>query len=254
MCGRFGFIYPSAEDWAESTADLAYSEKLKKAYDEELPQYARTNIAPTQTVPTIVYSEKEKTYLMVPMRWGWEPLWRPNGQIHNGNLQTILDPHKTTWKKDFATRRCLIPASFFYDWQQRDDAVKFPWKIERADGKLIFFAGLFQYDTLRKNRNEKVLTTVIITQHGNKLMQALNNSDPPGTQPVILDYDTLSHWLNPQIKDPRVIAKLIRIYSEQEIQVTPLEKIGNDNTKEPPQAREWIDPYAVKTAYCPNPQ
>ncbi len=254
MCGRFGFIYPSTEDWAEAIAELGYSTKLQEAFEKELSEYAgRTNIAPTQTIATIAYSEKEKSPVLVPMRWGWEPLWRPYGQIHNANLETILNPHKNTWKKDFTERRCLIPATFFYDWQRRDDGTKLPWKIQKANGKLMLFAGVYQYEPIRSNREEKVLTVAMITQHGNRLMQKLNNDEPPGTQPVILDHDQLSKWLNPEIKDPQEIAGCIRTYAEAEIKVQPLSKVGNDKTGEPPVAGTPADPYEVKTEYYPEP-
>ncbi|MBS0617858.1 MAG: SOS response-associated peptidase family protein [Spirochaetes bacterium] len=254
MCGRFGFIYPSAEDWADATADLEYTQEYKKAYKKLLAERKnRTNIAPTQIIPTIAYSEKENSHLIVEMRWGWEPVWRPFGQLHNANFQTVLNPSKPTWKKDFVERRCIIPASFTYDWQVRDDGKKIPWKLERSDGKLMFLAALWQYDTIRKDREKKVLTVAMMTQHGNKLFQMLNNDEPPGTQPILLESNQLSAWLNPEIKDPVAIASLIRLNGDDEFKATPLAQIGNDETEEYPVDGHWVDPYAVKTEYYSEP-
>ncbi|MBV6492763.1 MAG: hypothetical protein LDLANPLL_00762 [Turneriella sp.] len=254
MCGRFGFIYPSPEDWADVTADLTHTDKFKESYAELRDKTLnRTNIAPTQIIPTIVYSQKEESYLVVPMRWGWEPVWMKYGQLHNANFQTVMNPSKSTWKKDLIERRCLIPASFFYDWQRRNDGTKIPWKIERADRKLMFFAGLYQYAPIRKNPNEKVLTTAMITYHGNRLMQMINNDEPPGTQPVFLERNQLGLWLDPMLKNPQVISTLIQQYREEEITVTPLLSVGNDKIGAAPIEREWIDPYDVQTEYYPEP-
>jgi len=254
MCGRFGFIYPSAEDWAAATADLKYNGNMQAAFERELAKVQqRTNIAPTQLIPTMAFSEKDNEYKMVVMRWGYEPEWRPYGQLHNANYQTILDPEKRTWKKDFRERRCIIVASFTYDWQWRRDGTKVPWKVERADGKLMYLAGLYQYETIRSNRQEKVLTVAMMTTHGNRLFQCLNNDEEPGTMPVMLDPDKVGQWLDPNLKDPEEIAKLIRFTSDEEFKATPLQKVGNDNQGELPLEMEPIDPYDVDTEYYPEP-
>ena len=254
MCGRFGFIYPSVEDWTDYTADLQYNQQFNEYYENELAKLrARTNITPMQTVETIVFSKRENAYMMVPMRWGWEPPWSERLMLHNSNFQTVMNPSKPTWKEDLKLRRCIIPASFHYDWQVRDDGTKVPWKVERADGRLMFFAGLFQYGPSRKKPEEKILTTTVITFHGNKLMQMLNNDEPPGTQTVFLEENKLAGWLNPDMTEPEDIAKFVRQHAETEIKVTPLFKVGDDKNGILPEQREWMDPYAVATQYYPEP-
>lgn len=254
MCGRFGFIYPSQEDWADATVDMALDAKFNASFEIEKAKLpSRTNIAPTQNVLTIVYSQKEKSHLVVPMRWGWEPSWKKAGQLHNANFQTIINPSKTVWKKDFVSRRCVLPASFFYDWQTRDDGTKVPWKIERTDGKTMFLAGVFQFGPLRKNPNEKILTVAVITFHGNRLMQKINNADPPGTQTVFIEKSDLRRWLDPKIENPQDIAALVRQYNEDAIRVTPLLAVGNDKSGTMPLERGWIDPLDVSTPYFENP-
>jgi putative SOS response-associated peptidase YedK len=254
MCGRFGFIYPSKEDWEDALADLkAGNEFVEESYEAIRQLPPRYNIAPTQEIPTIVFSAKEQKYKVMPMFWGWNNPYNEYGQLHNANFGSVLSEDSKFWKKAFRERRCLIPATFFYDWQVIDRSKtkkkKLPWKITCKKYKIMFFAGLFIYQNFKKEE-EKSLRAAFITQHGCDLMQKINNAEngkPPGTQPVILEYHKLHSWLNPAISEIGEVAKLISFYEGSDIDVVPLANIGDDTTHTDAAPRDWVDPYAVDT-------
>lgn len=56
------------------------------------------------------------------IRWGFVPFWnkdREKGErIINARSETVMD--KAVFKNAFLTRRCLIPATGFYEWARSD--------------------------------------------------------------------------------------------------------------------------------------
>ena len=51
------------------------------------------------------------------------------------------------FREAFAKRRCLIPATGFYEWQQRDDG-KQPFRFRRKDLEPFAFAGIWEFNRL----------------------------------------------------------------------------------------------------------
>src|SRR6187401_2268063 len=73
-------------------------------------------------------------------RWGLIPFWmkeKPKIPDINARAETV---HKLPlFREAFAKRRCLIPATGFYEWQQRDDG-KQPYRFRRRDLEPFAFA------------------------------------------------------------------------------------------------------------------
>jgi putative SOS response-associated peptidase YedK len=63
----------------------------------------------------------------------------------------------------FKSRRCLLPADAFYEWQKIDAKTKQPFAIAMKDGKPYAFAGLWEKWKDRKARIELLTFTVIMT-------------------------------------------------------------------------------------------
>src|SRR6266508_6648879 len=129
MCGRYGFTTP---------------EKLAKRYPitEPLPGFTvqpRYNIAPSQVVPVIT-----ALHTLALMQWGLVPFWaREGGKLRpqiNARAEGIAD--KATFRKAFRTQRCLIPASFFYEWQRIGDT-KIPYLFKLKHEDIFSFAGIY---------------------------------------------------------------------------------------------------------------
>src|SRR5271155_4309808 len=104
MCGRFAHKNPTKE--------------LKQYNTQNEVEYpARYNIAPSTPVITI-HATPEGKRLMEPMRWGLVPSWAKDASIGNRmiNARSETIDEKPSYKAAFKRRRCIIPASGFYEW------------------------------------------------------------------------------------------------------------------------------------------
>jgi putative SOS response-associated peptidase YedK len=107
MCGRFN-LRTNPHDFAEIFA------VIRSLHDADLkPRY---NIAPTQTIPIVRGQEGERE--AVETTWGFTPQWSKAVMI-NAKCETVATLR--TFSKAFRERRCLIPASGFYEWEKRED-------------------------------------------------------------------------------------------------------------------------------------
>ena len=95
-------------------------------------------------------------------------------------------------------RRCLVPASAFYEWKTTPDG-KVPHAIARADGELLAFAGL--WESWHAPEGEGVLRTfAIITTKANQQMATLHNR-----MSVILEPAAWPAWLGEVDSDPQTM-------------------------------------------------
>ncbi len=134
MCGRFTITHPN-----EALAAL-----FGAAMGNDLPPVPRFNICPTQAV-AVVTSDAGQRRLRA-MRWGFVPDWygAPNDGplIINARSDTIAT--KPAFREAVRARRCIVPASGFYEWQTGADGAKLPWYFTRADGQPMALAGIWQ--------------------------------------------------------------------------------------------------------------
>ncbi len=134
MCGRYVFEF--------STEDFASVFRVAAPLDLTAPRW---NVAPTQEILVIANVPGDGPRAGM-MRWGFLPAnaaadKRPPLLI-NARAETVQQ--RPTFRESFARgRRCLIPATGWYEWQRREDGKKQPMRIRRADGKPIAFAGLW---------------------------------------------------------------------------------------------------------------
>jgi putative SOS response-associated peptidase YedK len=89
----------------------------------------RYNIAPTDQIPIVRIDTRDGEREVIMARWGLIPFWmkeKPRVPHINARAETI---HKLPlFREAFAKRRCLIPATGFYEWQQRADG-KQPYRF-----------------------------------------------------------------------------------------------------------------------------
>ncbi len=106
MCGRFTQAY----SWSEVHAFLDLIGPARNLR----PRY---NIAPTTTIDVVRSGEGGRE--LVPMRWGLVPSWwkKPLNELpstFNARAETVAE--KPMFRSAFKSRRCIIPASGFYEW------------------------------------------------------------------------------------------------------------------------------------------
>jgi putative SOS response-associated peptidase YedK len=82
----------------------------------------------------------------------------------NARAETV---HKLPlFREAFAKRRCLIPATGFYEWQQRSDG-KQPYRFRRKDLEPFAFAGIWEFTRLN---GEEILSVAMIVGEPNPLV------------------------------------------------------------------------------------
>jgi putative SOS response-associated peptidase YedK len=178
MCGRY----------AIATSRLA---RIENALGIDLPDVqAHYNIAPTQVVP-VVRLTGERGYELSDMRWGLIPAWskepRTSYATFNARAETVAD--KPAFRSAYRARRCLVPASGFYEWRE-EDGRKQPWYFSAADGQELAFAGL--WEEWRGPDAPPLLSCTVIVGTANELVAPVHDR-----MVVILGPDDYATWLDP---------------------------------------------------------
>ncbi len=112
-------------------------------------------------------------------------------------METVRD--KLSFRSAFKHRRCLIPASGFYEWQKLDGD-KQAFHIHRQDNQIFAFAGLWEQ---WQHEAETLYSCTIITTAANQLIQSIHDR-----MPVIISQDDYAKWLDKSADEERVIGLL----------------------------------------------
>ena len=151
--------------------------------------------------------------------WGLIPSWTGSKekaykirlQTFNARAETIAE--KPSFRKPVQSKRCLVLAKGFYEWQHRENK-RIPYYIYLPDSEIFTFAGL--YDTwLDRNTGELSNTFSIITTTANPKLELIHNTKK--RMPVILSRQDEEIWLDPD-KEGREVLKLLRSYPEKFMQ------------------------------------
>ena len=133
MCGRFTL----------RTKLNILLQEFHATLRDEIQLSPRYNIAPTQDIPVVRPADGERELTM--MRWGLIPSWTKDPKkaplLNNARGETVAE--KPSFRSAFKSRRCIIPASGFYEWK-REGKVKQPYLFRHPDDRPIAFAGLWE--------------------------------------------------------------------------------------------------------------
>ena len=137
MCGRFTLTHPND----------ALARLFDAAPANDLPQPPRYNICPTQAVAVVACAEAGGGRQLRAMRWGFLPHWyRHAGDgplLINARAEGIAD--RPAFRAAVRSRRCLIPATGFYEWTKDADGRRLPWYLRPAAGdEPLALAGVWQ--------------------------------------------------------------------------------------------------------------
>jgi putative SOS response-associated peptidase YedK len=224
MCGRF----------AQAKEILTLLNRFNFYGEDAAGVVPRYNIAPTQSVP-VIFHDGEDLHLR-HMRWGLIPHWAKDPAIGNRliNARGETAAEKPSFRTPFKRRRCLVPATGFYEWQKPvgGKGSKIPYYIFRRDEGLLCFAGL--WDHWDAPNGDIVQSFTIITTRPNKLMRPVHDR-----MPVILDEADENLWLNPDIHAPDRMQPLVRPCPDSLLAMYPVSTLVNSPTHE---SRDCIEP------------
>jgi putative SOS response-associated peptidase YedK len=191
MCGRYTLI-SNAEAIRQLFGVLPFDERLA---------VARYNIAPTQ--PIVVVRAGERGRELVPMRWGLIPAWAKDPGtfplLVNARAEGIGS--KPAFQNAFRRRRCLVPASGFYEWAARGRGARQPHAVRPEDGRLIAFAGL--WETWSGPDGSEIDTAAIVTVPANETLNPLHDR-----MPAVIAPEDFATWLSGEADTPAAAALL----------------------------------------------
>lgn len=147
-------------------------------------------------------------------------------KLNNARADGVFD--KPSFRQAVRRRRCLLPASGFYEWQATPGG-KQPWYITRRDGAPFAMAGLFEAWRPRGSAEADAwqLTCCGITTEPNALMAPIHDR-----MPVMLAPADWARWLDRGEQDPAAIAPLLRPCDPAEMQAWPVSRVVNRGSAE----------------------
>lgn len=159
----------------------------------------RFNIAPGTPLLAFRRSDFSTTTSFRP-RWGLIPSWSRDATRPPVNARAETVAERPTFRDAFRHRRCLIPATGFYEWEERGRA-RHPWLFRRRDGRAFFFAGL--WETWNAPESAPLETCAFITTTPNATVSPIHDR-----MPVVLDATAARLWLDPAAP-PDALAALL---------------------------------------------
>ncbi len=158
------------------------------------------NVAPTHRVPVVGWREGRRA--LRSLRWGLVPhhaRTADDGAKHaNARAETIFE--RAAFRDPARARRCLVPASGFYEWQ-RHGRDRTAWAFAPAEAPLLALAGL--WDRWISPDGEELRTLAIVTTDASDDVRAVHTR-----MPVILPKRAWDLWLDPRSDLDRVCAVL----------------------------------------------
>ena len=182
MCGRI------------STANLLADDISAMFRISTIPFIFKSyNIAPTLPIPAI--REQNDIRSLGTLRWGFIPHWAKDKNIKassfNARVETLT--HKPFFRDSIRTKRCIIPATGFYEWQKQGKK-KQPYYCYRVDQKPLALAGLWDV-WADKVTGETIESCTIVTVPAIGRMAEIHER-----MPAVLEVAFFDTWLTRGLK------------------------------------------------------
>jgi len=190
---------------------------------DEIEDRPRYNIAPTQPGVTVRREMGKKTRKFTTMRWGLIPSWAKDMTIGTRTLNARSETVTKTpaFRQSILTKRCLIPADGFYEWQKMG-SVKQPYCFEVGEGGLFALAGL--WDQWKSPEGQIIESCTILTTTPNSLVADMHNR-----MPVIVTPDKYDLWLDPDVNDFDAIRDILKPYDAAQMRRYPVSRKLNNS-------------------------
>lgn len=175
MCSRFALTVTPSE--LQLAFDLDYVPSALNPTE---------NYFPGKGIPAVVNAAARVVEILY---WGLIPPWAKDISIakHTFNARCETLHEKAAFKEAFVRRRCLIPATAYYEWKTANDR-KIQYKFSLKYTKVFMLAGLWEY-RVDSNGNEVYSAAVVTCPAGNGLETYHSR------MPVIFDRDNAWQWM-----------------------------------------------------------
>lgn len=180
MCGRY---------YLENTIEMVpfiekmMSSPLVRKWNDTSAVIAVGEMHPTDVVPVIA-SNRAGNQSVFPMKWGY------NGKTLLINARVETAHQKPTFKDDWKSHRCIVPASYYYEWEHlkaNDGKTKTgdKYAIQPKGATLTWMCGLYRFE-------DEMPHFVILTREAADPIRFIHDR-----MPLIMPEDKINDWIKP---------------------------------------------------------
>jgi putative SOS response-associated peptidase YedK len=264
MCGRYA-ASRRPEDMVEEF-EVEVDETADATTPSE-PVEPNFNVAPTDLAPVVLEraSKREASEDGDPagppvrrrlrlLKWGLVPGWSKDAsggaRMINARAESLFD--KPAFKTSALTRRCLVPADGWYEWQvsrtgtdRRGKPVKQPFFLRPADGAAAALAGIYAFwrakDADPEDPAAWLTTYAIITTEAEPGLDVVHDR-----MPFVMPRDRWEEWLDPDQQDADAVAALLAPPQPGRFVAYPISTAVNNVANNGP---ELLEPVPVETVH-----
>ncbi len=241
MCGRYAATFTPDDLVGQMEVELDRTADTTRSVlvNPQDPPAGRPdwNMAPTKQAPVVLTRlDRSEGTDGPPVRqlrlltWGLVPSWAKDTKVGirmiNARAETLLQ--KSAFAKAALTRRCLVPAAGWYEWQASPTATtkvgkprNQPFFIHRADSHLLAFAGVYEFWRARGAESDDpqawVASFSIVTTAAEEGLQRIHDR-----QPVVLEREEWGQWLDPTEQDPNYVRSVLADHDPGRFEAWPV--------------------------------
>ncbi|MDX1689449.1 MAG: SOS response-associated peptidase [Acidimicrobiia bacterium] len=225
MCGRFVQSQDPAAYARLFGAEVVVTESLEPSY----------NVAPTDRVYAV--AEHDGVRRLGTFRWGLIPFWAEDRKIASRHINARAETvdTKPAFRDSFASRRCIVPADGFYEWERRDDGSKLPHYLHPTDAEAFALAGLWA-SWRDPETDERVVTCTILTTEPNEVAGRIHDR-----MPVVLRPDDWDAWLDRDNGDTDSLRGMLGPAPDGAVGEHPVSSLVNSVKNNVPELLQPID-------------
>nr|WP_273506720.1 SOS response-associated peptidase [Fulvimarina manganoxydans] len=234
MCGRFA-LHASPE----RVAELLSLDEI-----EDFPP--RYNIAPTQPILLVIGGAEARPEAnragrsALLARWGLIPSWVKDASkfplLINARAETAAT--KNSFRAAMTYRRCLIPATEFYEWRRTGSGPAKPFLFRPASAQPFAFAGLLE--TAHGPDGGELDTAAIVTTSAEGALTEIHNR-----MPVVVEEPDYERWLDCRTNAPGAVADIVATSAAKDFAILPVGTAVNKVANSGPEVQAPIGRPAI---------
>lgn len=212
-----------------STGDAMPAASSKAPPTEHPPP--RYNVAPTQAIAAVRNEPRPRVEWL---HWGLIPAWANDPAIGNRMINARVETldQKPAFRLALRRRRCVIPASGFYEWK-KTGASRQPMYITRESGRPMPLAGL--WDVWHDKTGSQILSCTIVTVPSSGAVAEIHDR-----MPAILREEDVKLWLHSGEAEAKTVLEVLRPFSAEPLLAAAVSRLVNNPRNDSAQCIEGI--------------
>lgn len=198
MCYRY-YVEMLAE--LRPIVDEAEGSALKERMVSKLgrPLVTEGEVRPTDIVPVIA-PNRSGARAVFPMVWGFS-LPRSSSPLVNARVETAGT--KPTFRESWERRRCIIPASYYFEWEHVLNAATGKtrtgdkYRIQPKGSAVTWLAGLYR---IEERSGIQVPVFAVLTREPSEEIRFIHDR-----MPVILPEEDIERWISPDGRPDEIL-------------------------------------------------